>query len=173
MHSGFLVALITVILFVVIYITCIKMRTSLAYCHIPGFYKSDADFCQSAELKSMHFYLNESDSTFGHTYPGYLLMEANQGIIVNEPVKVKITERWDKPKNWVPFNGVSFTKYYTLTFVDIQSEVLPKQLYMDYDIKTGKIQLYDKEKLWARLYKDNQITELCGSDKVCKKLVTE
>ena len=167
-----LLVVISVILVLVIYFICVKLRTSYAYCNLPGFYKGDPGFCHNAELKSISLLLKEPESIFDNTYQGYLLMEANQGIIANEPVKVRIVERWDKPKNWSPLTLGSFTKYYTLSFIDMQSEVMPSRLEMEFDVKTGKMQLYDKDKLRARMYKDNQLTELCNNvdSAECKKL---
>lgn len=161
MHPGLLISLIVVLIIVVILVVSIKNTTTFAYSVLPGFYAADTDFCDKADLKGMYFYIGKPKSLFTSEYPCYIVIHAIQGVVVNQSTMATITERWDTLSNWIPHVGPSNRKDYTVMLTDLKDDSIPSRLDMRYDPTSGSIRLIDGEKLYARLYKDNHVSELC------------
>ena len=144
----YLISLVVVILLIVVYVVSLL---TLSHRQLDGFYTGGKDFLVTSELKIANLGLKRI-GRFSNIYEGYLLMASANGPIVNEPVKLEI-----KPKSWNVFSTV---KQYHISFINMESLVLPRSLDMTYNSNNCQLKLFNKEKLWLCLYKDNEATEL-------------
>ncbi len=159
MPTWVLISIVIVSIIILILGVSIKNTTTFAYTVLPGFYHADADFCKGADLKRMYMYIGQPTSALSCDYPCYLVIQALHGVVLNQKVTANIFEKWDNLSNWNPCLGKN-CKYYDISFTDIQLDEFPSKMDMRYDPLTGSIRLFQGEKLYARLYKDNLASAL-------------
>lgn len=154
MYNLLLNSIIVVLIILVVFLVSLKNTTTFSYSTMPGFYHADEDFCKDADLKCMYLYIGKPISSVKYDYPCYITIHANHGVVANQSFNANIFEQWTKPDNWIPFVGKN-NKYYTVNFTDLNIEGFPSEMSMTYDPQQGVIRLFDGDKLYARLYKDN------------------
>lgn len=144
--------------------------------NISGFYETNNDFNIESGIKSMTFYIK---SKIFLRYSGYILMISNTGdIVINEPVNFtlkpcfnKMTKDLLKNNCCVSNDSNTQTKFtFILKFKNIETTLIPPVLNIEYYPSTHKIILYDKDKLYAFMYKNPIISELDKNDKQEKKI---
>ncbi len=148
---------ITIVLIIIfVFITIKYMENAL----LDGMWNASANFCEQAGLQSMLLYLQPS---FTHVRCGYIIMTTDEGIIINDPVKITI---------WPSMSFSAYKKHK----IDIEwqdsdgYDYFPSNQTMYYYPLLGKMVLMNDDEVTAVLYK-NTITssELVNSvpDDVC------
>jgi hypothetical protein len=104
--------------------------------------------------------MGECDSLFTHTRSGYILIENDNGIIINNPVKFTLSggrsinptlcsqREYDVTIDWLDSDGYDF---------------FPSMQILHYYPKSGKLVFSDIDQVYAILYKDNVISDISDS----------
>jgi hypothetical protein len=140
-----MITILAVCLVFIIFI--IWQARSFERANLKGFWKADATFCEQAELHMFMLYVGDNF--------GYLLAKNQNGIILNNPIKID-------------FSGMSLSPIindrtdYTVN-IDFQdnppdSDVILDQLSAEYYPKNNKLILYSDDTIYAILYKDSALS---------------
>lgn len=126
---------------------------------LKGFWRADADFCDKAELEMFVLYLGDNVGYVSHCRNGYLLAANEQGIILNNPIKLSLSG------NINIFPGMSKCKNYNASIDWLESppddpETFPTEFQATYYPKYGKLVLYQGDEVLASLWKDCQMSAL-------------
>ncbi len=130
---------------------------------LKGFWRADADFCDRAELEMFVLYLGDNVGYINHCRNGYILAANQQGIILNNPIKLTLSGN----VNILP--GMARSKNYN-AYIDWQEsppedpETFPSEFSATYYPRHGKLVLYRDDEVLASLWKDCQMSALGASD---------
>jgi hypothetical protein len=123
-----------------------------------GFWKANIDFCKSADLEMFMLYLGDNVSYVSDTRYGYIVAKTEEGIILNNPIKISLGNNfclrpWFKP-----------CKKYNAS-IDWQEtehieENFPSEVSVAYYPKHQKLVFYTNDNVHAILYKDNTLSEI-------------
>lgn len=130
-----------------------------------GFWRADSQFCEDAELTMFVLYLSDNVNYFGNTRNGYLVASNDQGIILNNPIKLNFS--WTT--NVLP--GLSHCKNYDVSIDWLETppddpEAFPSELSAAYYPKYGKLILYKNDEVLASLWRDNQMSAMDCSEQL-------
>lgn len=131
---------------------------------LTGFWEADKSFSREAGLSVFSFYLGDPD-VYGHRPCYILVVDDEETIIMNEPTTGALSQQWGSLQNWNIFNDLN-PKEYDLKFKKLESDFFPSTMCLSYYPTTGKIILYNKETVYAVLYKNPVLSEIS----VIKKL---
>jgi len=126
-----------------------------------GFYESDVEFNKEAEISLFSFYIGDF---INNKYNGYLLMMDNSqesNILINEKIEFCLCHDIKHNINDVLTNNRNLK--FKLNFYNLETELLPKSMYVDFYPITNKIVLYKKEdinKVYAVFYKNPVLSEI-------------
>ena len=114
-------------------------------CIIPGFWIATDKFKEKSNLDQLIMYFDEGS---GYDYQGYIIMNADGKTIYNDTIRFRII-----PKSYFKREEYSIE-------MSEQVGIMPKKLTMNISISTGKmiIKCLNEKKVFAELYKDNQMT---------------
>lgn len=119
------------------------------YDYMHGFWTaSNDDFCQDAGISSMMLYIGDPIRSWGGsvTRNGYIVI--TDGISNQELTITYRLARWC---------GSGRRRYHcTIKFEDEQ--VMPEDVWMDTDIYAGTLRIYSGDTLYARLYKNHEVS---------------
>lgn len=140
---------------IIIIITTIVTKNSIELKSMNGFWKASAEFCESADLSTMLFYIG--DRNWWGERPGYILAQNSDGIILNNPVTFKLSS----PYYFNPFNHYFNTnneRIFNCTIDWLDETEIPDFFPAIQKIKfcpeKNKIEFYTDEQVYAELYKD-------------------
>jgi len=133
--------IIVLICIVILYITYAKYKYFSNY--IDGYYTGDPEFLDSADLGEFCLFLNNGR--------GYIIMSnENEDVIENVAIEYKRSIQW-----------ASIYKTPPVFNMDFENEmIIPKKLKLKIYPETGHLILFDNEKVYAILIKDNYNTKL-------------
>jgi len=123
---------------------------------LTGFWHADPSFCEDAGIDSLVFYFGEPNFT-GSKLSGYVLMTSEDGILINNPVDFTLSSGYSV----APY--VKKEKTHTLTIDWFESEgydFFPSVQTMTFYPELGKIILYDRDQVYAILYKNNIMSDV-------------
>lgn len=130
---------------------------------LKGFWRADADFCDRAELEMFVLYLGDNVGYVQHCRNGYLLAANQQGIILNNPIKLTLSGNI----NLMP--GMAKCKNYNAYIDWMESpldnpETFPSEFQATYYPKYGKLVLHHGDEVLASLWKDCQMSAMTSDD---------
>ncbi len=155
----YLIGAVIIFIFVLAYFIARAHENTL----LSGFWKADADFCQRAELEMFLLYLGDNIGTLSHCRNGYLLAANEQGIILNNPIKITFAGAHTISPT------MSFCKDYSATidwleFEPEDPDTFPSEFRAAYYPKYGKLLLYKNDEVIASLWKDCHMSALSADD---------
>jgi hypothetical protein len=117
-----------------------------------GFWKADMEFCKNADLEFFMMYLGSNVSYAGNTRYGYMLAKNEDGIILNNPIKISFGTAFSLN----PF--MTFSKKYNASIdwqeTEHNEDTFPSDVTVMYYPSHNKLVFYDKDTVYAILYKD-------------------
>ncbi len=125
-----------------------------------GFWKANSDYCKDAGIKSMLLYLdiNGVDVLYKRI-PAYILIENNEGVIINNPVKIRLNSLFDLSQTLTSCRKYKMNIDWLET-TDYEM-FFPSNQILYYYPKCGKIVLTGYgDNIYAVLFKDNSMTEI-------------
>ncbi len=128
---------------------------------LKGFWRADAEFCDRAELELFVLYLGDNIGYVNHCRNGYILAANQQGIILNNPIKLTLSGN----VNLLP--GMAKCKNYNAS-IDWQEtplddpDTFPSEFQATYYPKYGKLVLYQGDQVLASLWKDCQMSAIAA-----------
>lgn len=153
-----------VIIFILIVLTF--HTRSLENSMMKGFWRADADFCQTAGLDIFLLYLG-SNTGYGitHARPGYFLAKNAEGLILNNAVDITFSGGM----NLLP--TASHCKKYTMNIDWNETddnlhdeEAFPSEVTACYYPFHHKLVLYSGDTVHAILYKDSKLSSMDADD---------
>jgi hypothetical protein len=124
-----------------------------------GFWEADKSFLTESGLESLTIYFGKNKGLLG-ARDGYILIKKDSDVIINEPVVIKISKKYNSTHNYKTCMGCDTYKEFDIQFKDIKSENFPEKQSMKIYPTTGKIILYIKDTVYAVLYKNSVLSEL-------------
>lgn len=110
-----------------------------------GFWTISDAFADEAGLERFILFFDAMD--WKRKAPGYIVIQRDGQVIVNEPIVAKFGL----------YNP--FTRCQTVTFLEFEVEGMPSTFHMKCDGQ-GKFLLLNKKKLWGVFYKDEELSEI-------------
>lgn len=115
-----------------------------------GFWKADTEFCEKAQLEAFILYLDKSSFL---TKQGYILAANKDGIIINNPVKLTLSNVI------TPFPYISNCKKMNATIDWLEfpledTDAFPSNFQIDFYPLMGKMIIHQNEIVLAMLWKD-------------------
>ena len=162
-----LLAFIILLIILFVFIISIYTNRCIEDNNMNGFWKGGASFCQEAELDILLLYLGKFPS-FSSEVNGYILAKNTEGIIMNNPIKIKfqggnslIPKTCDCREytiniNWIDDDGYDF---------------FPNKQELFYYPNVGKLVFVADGETKAVLYKDYETTDI--SNKMPKQVQLE
>lgn len=144
--------IIIVCIIVLFYLLSVFYSRHIENSLLKGFWKADAHFCTTAGLKTFLIHM-------GDDHNGYIIVENEDGLIINNPVIFHLSgisinpimnecREYKLTINWLGEKG------YPTFFPTKQS--------LHYYPRDGKIVLSDPKQVYAILYRDNSISDLAN-----------
>lgn len=151
----------SIIIFMIVIMTFMSRASEDAL--LKGFWRADADFCDRAELEMFVLYLGDNIGYIRHCRNGYILAANQQGIILNNPIKIILSGNI----NIMP--GISTSKNYNANIDWLESplddsETFPSEFQLTYYPRYGKLILYRGDEVLASLWKDCQMSAMSSDD---------
>ena len=151
----------SIIIFMLVLMTFMSRAAEDSY--LKGFWRADADFCDRAELEMFVLYLGDNVGYIRHCRNGYMLAANQQGIILNNPIKLTLSGNI----NIMP--GIAKCKYYNASIDWMEStpddpNTFPSEFQATYYPKYGKLVLYQGDEVLASLWKDCQMSAMTSDD---------
>ncbi len=149
--------LIILAIIIVIFYNNMCYKVSIIHKLLSGFWEASSDFCDDAGIDMLCIYFDEETYT---NRACYILMKADDNIVINEPTLAKISFNWLDYRNWTSFEDA---KYLTIKFQNISEDIeetFPKCQQMRFYPVCGKIVLYYNDTITAVLYKNPVNSEL-------------
>lgn len=158
--------LIGVIIILLILLIIYFLKVSWETIILDGLWHAEDDeFCRKAEIDGMMLYIGPQTGTFRLSVPAYLIMYADNRVIVNKVFTLDFGPAWGAL--FQPWNMV-MKRRVTLHEENEQGEVLPETdntpladimpetLTSECDLLKGHLKWYDdEEKVYLSLYRDN------------------
>lgn len=124
-----------------------------------GSWDSDMSFNENAGIKQMKLFIGDSKGFITKTRDCYLHMDANDGNITSQVVKMKCSSSSLLP-------NINIQKYKINLEFEEEDNVIPDNLIMEVDSRNGLLKLYDNDdNLYGVLYKDNASSHLVKLEK--------
>ena len=121
-----------------------------------GFYESDNKFNEESGISLFSFYINNNCN---YNYNGYLLMVSNDNIpLINEKVDFCISSNLYHNMNDILCKGRNLK--FNIKFNNLETNLIPNNLYMDFYPITNKLILYDNTKIYAVFFKNPVLSEI-------------
>lgn len=138
---------------------------------LKGFWRADADFCDRAELEMFVLYLGDNVGYIRHCRNGYMLAANQQGIILNNPIKLTLSGN----VNILP--GLAKCKNYNASIDWLESppddpNTFPSEFQATYYPRYGKLVLYQGDEVLASLWRDSQMSALSSDDELIPECIT-
>lgn len=151
----------SIIIFMLVLMTFMSRATEDSY--LKGFWRADADFCDRAELEMFVLYLGDNVGYVKHCRNGYILAANQQGIILNNPIKITLSGNI----NIMP--GIAKRKNYNANIDWMESapddpDTFPSEFQATYYPKYSKLVLYQGNEVLASLWKDCQMSAMTSDD---------
>ena len=151
----------SIIIFMLVLMTFMSRAAEDSY--LKGFWRADADFCDRAELEMFVLYLGDHVGYIRHCRNGYILAANQQGIILNNPIKMTLSGNI----NIMP--GIAKCKNYNASIDWMESapddpDTFPSEFQATYYPKYGKLVLYQGDEVLASLWKDCQMSAMTSDD---------
>jgi len=124
---------------------------------LQGFWETDDEFNSESGLHSFTFYIGDKQE---EKYNSYILMvETETNILINEPVTFNLTESY--------IDALPFQEYrtYYIKFNNLETNLIPESVSMKHYPKTGKLILYNHNKVYAVFFKNAFLTEMDAAKK--------
>ncbi|MGL5935629.1 MAG: hypothetical protein ACRCZI_08390 [Cetobacterium sp.] len=139
------IIIVVIILVMFIHIT---NKNSIYDDLISGFYNGDYDFCDESGIEVFCLYIGDDMDNKGRR-SGYILMQSEEDLLINEPVSIKLC------RHWCFTSDVKNPKYYDVEFSDLDedNDFFPSKQSLRFYPNTGKIVLYSKDTIFGVLYK--------------------
>lgn len=124
---------------------------------LSGFWRANAEFCKEAQIDIFLIYIGDS-SLFSNTYPGYILVKNDQGIIINDPIKINFSSDMDFSPSLCDCRNYIIK----IDWEDNEEgyEFFPSEQEVFYYPKIGKLVFSAHDQVFAILYKDNSISDI-------------
>jgi hypothetical protein len=119
-----------------------------------GFWKADNSYCTEADIDDMVFYINCCTNT------GHLIITKDNELIENSSFNIK-KEVINNSNNLIPFNNILGNQLleYNIEFISDNDFLWNDGKYsLKISIINGSMIIYKDETLFAKLYKDNGIS---------------
>lgn len=153
--SNYVTAIICVCVLVVLYVLAIYNQSAYEQ-YLTGFWSAENDeFCDDSGIESMLLYVGSPTGWTSATRRCYLIITDD---ICNQLVTMSYRRGW---------SGIGISKYNiaaTLDFQDDDSDksdpVMPPRVSVCVNMLDGTLEIRDNEKVYARLHKQHDITNL-------------
>ena len=157
-----LLAAIVVILIVLIAVVSPRVRDYELF--LSGFWSGDPTFLKEAGLSEMYLYISPCERAGGRwCRQGYLVMvDASGGMVSNQGVEIGwagIVGRWKSAlKSHFSASDEEVYRVKDADFTYDDEAVMPEAMHLGLNATQGSISLYTDDKLFAFLYKDNEVS---------------
>jgi hypothetical protein len=149
--------IIFVIIIVIIWINTLYNNFNTANNILTGFWEADSSFLSDSGLESLSIYFGEKKRDGSRS--GYVLIKKDCDMLVNDPTKINITEKWKSSCDYKSVNNNAY-KNLDIEFKNINNPNFPSIQSMKFYPTVGKIILYKKDIIYAVLYKNSVLSEL-------------
>jgi len=159
MTSTVIGIIIVIIIYVIVLFTLRRVESNL----LSGFWIASADFCVKAQLSLLMIQIGEPT---WNGRPGYVLMvREDNNILISSPVDLSFSSMYSI-KPWMPD---CIECEVSIDWIDIEPpEGFPSKQKVYYYPKNGKLVFYDKDTIYAVLYKDNCISSNVTAESINK-----
>ena len=151
MKNNYIYGIIVVCIIILCAVASILTRNEIYNNILTGYWKSDTDFLEKNNISLFSIAIGPPVKSSRHIY--ILMNDMNNNVIINDNNTMKLTS-----KSWDPF---SRKKLYNVSFEnEIEDDVMPRALSMIFEPQNGFFTLYDKDIVYAEMYKDNELSDL-------------
>ncbi len=152
MQYGVLWGLIIIVLIVVIYYITTYNNTNYEK-YLYGFYCADGDeFCETTDIDSMMIFIGEPCVSWTTTERTCYMIIMND--ICNQGFTMKYSQG---------YAGIGMGKYVITADLDYDNDCIwPDRVTFEFNILDGTLKIHDGEIIYAKLYKQNDVTKLCA-----------
>lgn len=142
MEMKFIIPVIIVVVLLLIVISYYNYNDEYLY----GFWTAqDDDFCRQSQISSMYLFIGNSGNIFSKERECHLIISlgdvANQGFTMKYRPSV-----------------VNFTSKYKINAKIDGLSIWPENVNIEVDPRNGTMKIYDKEYIFAKLYKQHDVT---------------
>lgn len=134
------IAIIIIILIFIIYATNVAAVYNQ---NLAGFYEGCDEFMEKSGLSEMYFYLAPNLKR-----GSLIIIDDESDTVENTTFTIKVAKKW----------YVSCYNYQTVFDCEVDGTILPKNIKISFSYQTGKLIIYDKNKIYGVLIKDLKST---------------
>jgi hypothetical protein len=143
MITSFRLSVVVVLIIIFVFILYATNNAKLYNNNIAGFYEGCDDFMEKSELNEIYFYLAPSLKS-----GSMVMINSDNETVENTTFKIDISKK----------RYVSYSAQHAIFDCKIHNTVLPTNLKISFSFETGKMIIYDKDKIYAILIKDLKST---------------
>jgi hypothetical protein len=151
-----------IIILIILIITYYFGKYNQQINHINGFYETDNEFNKEAGLSVFSFYIGDLTKCCYTqnklSYNGYLLMVSNNNVIINERVEFCLYSNIQYNINDLITHNRNLK--FTIVFNNLETNLLPKIMNVDFYQLTNKIVFYKDDKIYGVFFKNPVLSEL-------------
>lgn len=143
-----LLVIMCIIVIVVLYLLATYNRSTYEN-YLTGYWMADGDdFCEQSEIAFMLIYIAPHDGLFTKTRECYIVIGDD---ICNQPFVMSYQSGWA----WV-----NLGTYHVNADLQMEDNVMNDHVEICVDMTTGELIIRDDDKLYAKLHKNHEITNL-------------
>jgi hypothetical protein len=120
---------------------------------LSGFWTGDPFFLKQSGLRDMYLFLSPQKNNIRN---GYLVMINNKGNFISNQT-ITLTHNTFINRLWPATKTLINKSYRVSSNIEFdESAIMPNNIYLSIEPSTGTLTIYDNEKIYAYLYRDNQ-----------------
>jgi len=140
--------ILLIILLLLWYISSVK--EGLGHDILTGYWEANDDFLEKNNISKFAMAIGPEENSKRTVY--LVVQDLDGKTLINGTNAMVLKSKWS---NLSSTRGLKYN-----VALDTETSIIPQKLDMIYDISSGFISLYDKDTIYAELYKNNMLSDL-------------